>query len=132
MHVNNVLKDILTVNDNKNTDEDKGTLELGPVPVDAHPPTVAIRLDRVRGQYAGNSVAVEGEDMSLGFPLLHNGDDVLTGVCSRRLSVHGGRREAPANHRLGDFRSSSLLSRLVSNGSRWGSWLYCRTWGWSW
>ena len=81
--------------------DDESNTKLGAVPVDALPPTVAIRLDKVRGQSAGNSVAVAGENMALGFSLLQEGDDVLARVCDRHLSVRSGRGEASACHRWG-------------------------------
>ena len=95
LQVTNVLKDMVKYSDNEST------TKLEPVPVDALPPTVAIRLDKVRGQSAGNSVAVAGENMALGFSLLQDGDNVLARVCDRHLPVRRGQWEAPACHRWG-------------------------------
>ena len=119
LHDNKCSETRININDNRATNI------LGPVPVDAHPPTVAIKLDRVRGQFAGDSVAAvvtAGENMTLGFSLLQDGDDILARVSNRHLSVHSCRGEAPAYNRYGD-REGDLrrTSRLASHGGRWRS-----------
>ena len=86
MHVTNVLKDTVKISDNE---------ILRPVPVDALPPTVAIRLDKVKRQCAGILVGQAGKDMALGFSLPEEGDDVLARVCDRCLSVQSDRGKAP-------------------------------------
>ena len=86
MHVTNVLQDTVNISDNVNTTTS---------PVDALPPTVAIRLDRVKRQCDGSLVGQAGKDMALGFSLPEEGDDVLARLSDRCLSVQSGRGQAP-------------------------------------